>query len=58
MGKACLWIHGHTHTSFDYRVGGCRVICNPRGYMARGRTGPENPHFDPQRVVQIDGFGG
>jgi Icc-related predicted phosphoesterase len=26
------WIHGHTHSSFDYRIGQCRVICNPRGY--------------------------
>ena len=27
-----LWVHGHTHTSHDYRIGGCRVVCNPRGY--------------------------
>lgn len=27
-----LWVHGHTHDSLDYRVGNCRVICNPRGY--------------------------
>ena len=27
-----LWIHGHTHDSFDYRLGKCRVVCNPRGY--------------------------
>jgi Icc-related predicted phosphoesterase len=26
------WIHGHTHQSFDYRIGGTRVLCNPRGY--------------------------
>jgi len=32
MGRADLWIHGHTHTSFDYRVRGTRVLCNPRGY--------------------------
>ncbi|WP_436316973.1 hypothetical protein [Variovorax sp. LjRoot84] len=28
-----LWVHGHTHQSFDYRVGSCRVLCNPRGYV-------------------------
>ena len=28
-----LWIHGHTHTAFDYRIGGTRVVCNPRGYQ-------------------------
>ena len=32
MGTAALWIHGHTHTFFDYRVAGTRVVCNPRGY--------------------------
>lgn len=30
-----LWVHGHTHDSFDYRVGGTRVVCNPRGYYGR-----------------------
>ena len=27
-----LWVHGHTHASFDYRRGNTRVVCNPRGY--------------------------
>ena len=27
-----LWTHGHTHHPFDYQVGQCRVVCNPRGY--------------------------
>ncbi len=27
-----LWIHGHTHDDFDYMIGTCRVVCNPRGY--------------------------
>lgn len=27
-----LWIHGHTHDSFDYRIGRTRIICNPYGY--------------------------
>lgn len=26
------WFHGHTHDHFDYEVGNCRVVCNPRGY--------------------------
>ena len=34
-----LWIHGHTHTSFDYLEHGCRVVCNPRGYLRRGEIG-------------------
>ncbi len=27
-----MWTHGHTHHPFDYMIGECRVICNPRGY--------------------------
>lgn len=27
-----LWTHGHTHHPFDYIIGDCRVVCNPRGY--------------------------
>ena len=27
-----VWTHGHTHHEFDYMIGSCRVICNPRGY--------------------------
>lgn len=47
-----LWVHGHTHSSHDYRVGRCRVLCNPRGYDPRGRGRPENAAFDPRLVVE------
>lgn len=46
-----LWIHGHTHDSFDYRVNGTRVLCNPRGYFKDGAN--ENPQFDPLLVVEV-----
>ncbi len=52
--RPVLWVHGHTHTSHDYRVGGCRVLCNPRGYQLRGMAGPENLAFQADRVVSID----
>jgi hypothetical protein len=48
-----VWIHGHTHTSFDYRAGACRVLCNPRGYQSAGRPLPENEAFNPRLVVQV-----
>lgn len=49
-----LWIHGHVHSSLDYRVGRGRVVCNPLGYPGRyGRVRPENPAFDPNLVVDI-----
>ena len=34
--RACLWVHGHTHDSFDYAVNGTRIVCNPRGYAQHG----------------------
>ena len=46
-GQPALWVHGHVHTSFDYRVGETRVLCNPHGY------GAENPDFDPALVVEV-----
>ena len=49
--RACLWIHGHTHDSFDYVCNGTRVICNPRGYVKDGVN--ENPLFDPNLVLKI-----
>lgn len=27
-----LWLHGHVHDAFDYKVHATRVICNPLGY--------------------------
>ncbi len=52
MGQAQLWIHGHTHDSFDYVQNGTRVVCNPRGYFIRGAN--ENPDFDPGFCVDVD----
>jgi predicted phosphodiesterase len=48
-----LWVHGHTHTSFDYRIGSCRVVCNPRGYPLGPDRHAENPGFDPGLVIEI-----
>lgn len=50
-----LWIHGHTHTSFDYQVSGCRVLCNPRGYPKnKEMTVYENPDFNPGLVIDLN----
>jgi len=27
-----LWLHGHTHTAYDFTLGDTRVVCNPYGY--------------------------
>ena len=46
-----LWVHGHTHDTFDYRVDGTRVVCNPRGYAKDGVN--ENPRFDPNLTIEV-----
>ena len=52
MGKSALWIHGHTHNSFDYVASGTRVVCNPRGYPRRDGT-VENRRFDPGLTIEV-----
>lgn len=49
--RAPWWIHGHTHDSFDYRLNGTRVVCNPRGYAKNGVN--ENPRFDPDFTIEV-----
>ncbi len=65
VAKAHLWIHGHTHSTVDTRVGDQfdrgRIVCNPRGYpqgylrdrASRLASTFENPEFDPGLVVEI-----
>ena len=43
------WSHGHTHESLDYKIGDCRVVCNPRGYF----PSEINPNFDPNFEVEL-----
>lgn len=59
--KTDFWLHGHVHDAFDYSVGGCRVLANPRGY-AKNRWKSddpngwdwENPLFDPALVIDTE----
>jgi hypothetical protein len=46
-----LWVHGHTHSSFDYKLGKTRIICNPRGYP--GTFGDMGNDFNPNLIVEI-----
>lgn len=48
MKAVTLWVHGHTHFSCDYKVGCCRVVCNPAGNRAH-----PNPDFNPSLVVEV-----
>ena len=46
--------HGHTHSSFNYLIGECRVICNPRGYWNGYNTSGLNLDFDPNLTIELD----
>ena len=46
-----LWVHGHTHTAFDYMLGDTHIVCNPRGYETYNWT--ENPGFDPDKIIEL-----
>lgn len=52
MGRAAAWIHGHTHTAFDYMANGTRIVCNPRGYP------PEDTGFDAGKTIDVKAAGG
>ena len=46
-----LWVHGHTHHCFDYMIGDCRIVCNPRGYESDGYS--EDTGWDPTKIVEV-----
>jgi Icc-related predicted phosphoesterase len=46
--RPAAWVHGHTHSTCDYRVGATRVVCNPRGY-----PNERDASFDQRRVVRV-----
>jgi predicted phosphodiesterase len=47
-----LYVHGHMHNHFDYRIGRGRVVCNPCGYPQNDGT-YENVDFDPNLIIEV-----
>jgi hypothetical protein len=47
------WSHGHTHENFDYMIGDCRVVCNPRGYYNGYNNADLNLEFNPNFEVEL-----
>lgn len=47
-----LWVHGHTHEAFDYKVGNTRVVVNPRAYP--GEVSSTGIDFAWDKVVNLD----
>lgn len=48
LKQPMLWLHGHTHNSFDYKINKTRVVCNPRGYI---RSSDLNKKFDNELII-------
>ena len=46
--KPYLWIHGHYHSSSDYMINNCRVICNPFGY-----SDERNKNFKDNLIIEL-----
>jgi len=52
--KPKLWLHGHTHECFDYKIEKTRVVCNPRGYPNYPTPNKmENINFNQDLVLTI-----
>lgn len=53
LPRVALWIHGHLHCRFDYRVphaaGETRVVCQARGHTVRG----EADGYDGTRLIEV-----
>ena len=49
--QPALWLHGHVHDSFDYRIGQTRVVANPRGYAPKGVV--ENQAFNASLTIDL-----
>ena len=45
-----LWVHGHMHDSFDYKIGQCYIICEPYGYFHEKEYPPIEYHG---RVIEM-----
>jgi predicted phosphodiesterase len=50
-----LWVHGHTHATFDYLINGTRVVCNAVGYRdhCNGKSPEELHGFRPALVIEV-----
>lgn len=53
MGFSQYWVHGHTHSNFDYEVEGTKVMCNPRGFARTFNVDP-NSHFNRELILPVE----
>lgn len=43
--KIKLWMHGHSHKSWDYTINKTRIVCNPYGYYGQSLNKDFNKNF-------------
>lgn len=48
-GNIVLWVCGHSHHQCDFKIDGCRIIMNCRGYVRYG----EDKNFNPNKIILI-----
>ena len=48
--RAKLWVGGHTHEPFDYRLGPTRCVGNPAGYLGEPRA---SRRFRADKLIEI-----
>ena len=48
--RPALWVSGHTHSPFDYKVGDTRVVINPGGYRGERSL----PGFSAMKTVTVE----
>lgn len=44
-----LWVHGHMHDSFKYKIKDTTIVCNPYGYHNR----EVNPEFKKNLIITV-----
>lgn len=47
-----VWIHGHTHDTFDRTIGKTRIVCNPAGYYPEWGT-LHNNFIDGPKFIEV-----
>jgi predicted phosphodiesterase len=47
--KPSLWLHGHTHHQFDYKLHDTRIVCNARGYPNE----PTQKTWNPKMIIEV-----
>jgi predicted phosphodiesterase len=48
VGKADVWISGHSHSNLDTKINGCRLISNQPGYPQEKVDG-----FEPDKIITL-----